>query len=336
MQNNKQMNSNEAEEIKEEICYERAGNGKRFSAGLLDTFLSLLTGFILLTLTFTLINEHPGMQQMISKREEIAIDSKLYTKKDGTLYRFNDIILNDNSLTTDQKSDELRNTLDYFYANFRIENNNMNGVEIYHNELNNAKSNDGKKLFNEKYERALLSDDEDITYLNYYNDLFDRSTGFFLDNKEYASINRNIILIYSFSILLTIALPFIVFFYIVPMCFVKTYQTLGQFVCRIAVIDYTGLRISPIKFSIRFLFFFIFEVIGSMVTFFIPFAISFTMMVLSKTHQTLHDYLFSTYCVNLDGKTVYKNIFDYVSKTRKKEKDSLKIEDPNYQPHIED
>ncbi len=313
----------------EEIFLERAGNGRRFSATLLDLFLSLLTGFVLLTLTFTLIESHPNVIEMNQKREEISIASGLYVKGEKTLIRYNDTINDNKDLSYNEKSDLLNDKIYTFYTEkdfFTKE----EGVGIYQKELKEAKTKDEKSLFTENYERALANSDYDEIYYDFYYDFFDRTTGYLLKNSNYFEINQSIILIYSLSIILTLSLPFILFFYLIPLCFVRTRQTIGMKICRIALVDYTGLSVKPLKFSLRFLFFFVFIVIGSMITFLIPMAISITMMTLSKSHQSLTDYLSGTYYVSIENRKIYKDIYEY--ELSKKGQSNLRIEDENYRP----
>lgn len=323
-----EMNQINKEEV-EEIVLERASNGRRFSATLLDLFLSLLIGFVLLALTFTLIENHPNMIKMNKTREEISINSGLYVKGEKTLLRYNDTIKDNKDLSFNEKSDLLHDKIYTFYTEKDFFDK-TEGLKIYHNELKEAKTTDGKSMFTASYTRALTNSDYDESYYNFYDEFFDCTTGYLLKNSSYFEINQAIILIYSFSIVLTLSLPFILFFYLIPLCFVRTRQTIGMKVCRIALVDYTGLSVRPLKFTLRFLFFFIFIVVGSMLTFLIPMAISITMMVLSKSHQSLTDYLSGTYYVSIDNRNIYKDIYEY--ELSKKGQTNIKIEDENYRP----
>lgn len=80
---------------------------------------------------------------------------------------------------------------------------------------------------------------------------------------------------------------------------------------KIALIDVNGLSVKWWKFTLRFLFFYVIELWGSLLSFFIPFIVSLTMAVLSKAHQSLSDYITNTYMVSIDNKSIYKDVFEY-------------------------
>ena len=90
------MKKNKVEKINapievHELEYERATNPRRIASNLLDTFLSLLLGMILLCLTFYLIEVSPVVGNFESTRNEIALSSGLYEKSeiDGFIIRKN-------------------------------------------------------------------------------------------------------------------------------------------------------------------------------------------------------------------------------------------------------
>ena len=335
MKSNMKLNPQINEEIPvEEISYERANNFKRFSANLLDTFLSLLTGFILLSLTFLILANAPGMIELREVRENIALNAGLYqVDSNGNAIRANDIIYDSEDMTALEKSETMNNILFSFYRNSNFFDGNE-GIEIYKNYFIEATNDDNKRLFDDDLNRIYTSSDYDYVYLEFYNDIFETSFGYLFNDSNYSKANSDFIIIYSLSIVATLVFPFIIFYYIVPLFFVRTRQTLGMKLCKIAIVNYDGLALKLGKFTLRFLFFYVVEILFSLVAFLIPLAFSLTMMIMSKSHQTLHDYLFSTYCVSIDNRTIYKDIYEYVLSKRKT--GSKKLEDPSFKPYIDE
>ena len=66
------------------------------------------------------------------------------------------------------------------------------------------------------------------------------------------------------------------------------------------------------RYSLRFLFYLIVIVVLSVFSFLLPVLISFTMMLLSKTGQSLVDYVTNTYKVDSQTNTVYLNYEEYM------------------------
>ena len=63
----------------------------------------------------------------------------------------------------------------------------------------------------------------------------------------------------------------------------------------------------------------------------LPLFVSVGMLLLSKSHQSLHDYVCNTYCVSLEDVTIYLDKDEYrLSKETKKE--GMGLEDPRYRP----
>ena len=335
------MKKNKVEEINapveiHELEYERATNPRRIASNLLDTFLSLLLGMILLCLTFYLIEVSPVVGNFESTRNEIALSSGLYEKSeiDGFIIRKNENILDSEELTSQEKIDKLHGILYTFYQNEDFFNTSKEGLDLFYDYFDLGIDENENKLFDENHNRIYLSSDYDQAYLNFYNDLFNLSTGYLANNSDYLHSSQAIILILIFSIIGTMLVPFIIFYYIIPLFFVRTRQTLGMLLTKTAIINYDGLAVSFKKHTFRFIFIFIFEIICSIFAFLVPFIVSFSMMILSKSHQTLHDYLFSTYCVNITDRTIYKDKYEY--KLSLRDKEGLRIEDKDYKPYIEE
>ena len=108
-------------------------------------------------------------------------------------------------------------------------------------------------------------------------------------------------------LLLPIFISITLFEFIVPFIFGNGYRTIGKFLFKISVVDARGLAPSFPRFLLRYLFFLVVEIYGSMVSFLIPLIVSFTMFVFNKNNQSLHDYVIGTYVVDSSNKRVHKN-----------------------------
>lgn len=309
--------------------YTRASSFKRISANLFDFTISIVLGFILLMGTFNIISNNSGFKSIVNTRETILISSELYIKKDSNVNSLKKDLEEDNDLKINEKSYKLNMVLDSFYSNsdFFLED---QGDLIYLKLKNEAKDDKQNLLFDSNLERIYQESDYDEIYLNFYYAAFDSATNYLFQNKEYRDSNNLIIIIVTFSTIGTFLIPFLIFYYLVPLFFTRTHQTFGKLICKIGIIGANGLSITFSRFTLRFLFFYIFELIISIFAFLIPFILSFSMAMISKTHQSLHDYLFTTYVVDVDKKKIYKSLQEY--KDSPKKSINLKIEDKSYEP----
>lgn len=294
-----------------ELTYERATLGRRIAAFLVDAFLSLLTSAIFLLLTFYLLSVSPFMKSIYQQRDDIQLNSHLYLKDDSNnIIQLKESISKDTALTIKEKNKKYDDALTYFFDSDLFFNENE-GNEIYKNLKGNAKGDDNNNLFNndgiEIYDDSLHND----YYLSFYEDSYQKALSYMSWNNEYRNLNRQLLLIDTFSVLGTLLFPFLIFSYVIPLFNVRTRQTLGMMATKIALINVNGLSVKCWKFTLRFLFFYVIELWGSLLSFFIPFIVSLTMAVLSKAHQSLSDYITNTYMVSIDNKSIYKDVFEY-------------------------
>lgn len=314
-------------EEKIELEYERAPNTKRIAALALDLVLSFLTGAILLILTFFILSNAPGIKEIKDQREQIGLTSRLYVKDEGDNTVFLSTFLeNSTDLTIREKNEIYESNLYYFFENKDFFTDDE-GRAIYLDWKKDGEGTNGERIFDDQgnalYQDAIHEED----YSSFYSSSFNKALGYLHKNTTYASLNQRIILIDTFSIIGTLLFPFLIFFYGIPLFFPRTRQTLGMLATRIGLIDVTGLAVRPMKFTLRFLFFYVVEVWGSLLAFLIPAGLSLGMMAMSKSHQSLHDYLFNTYVVNIDQKMIFKDVYEYRLSERNHQNATLKKED---------
>lgn len=312
-----------------ELYYERATNGRRFSAFLFDVFSCLLAGALLLLLTFLVLKNVPAIQNAVATREDIGVRSGLYEKGEDGLVETIDAIDADKGRTFDEKSQDIDVILTSFYSDSLFFDGST-GTERYLEYKDQARLPDGQKMF-ENGKRVLVNDDYDEDYYSFYKDCFEVARGYLSQNGSYRKANQTIFFSYTFSIVGTLLFPFPFFFLLVPLLFRRTRQTFGMRLCRIALVDGNGLALSNGKTVGRFLFLFLVEIVLSLFSFLVPLFVSVGMVLLSKTHQTLHDYVFNTYAISSDKATIYLDRADYLL-SKKETKPSLSLEDREYKP----
>lgn len=297
------------EERKIELEYKRAGNGKRLAAALFDTFVSLVVGAIFLMLTFYLLSISPTLTTIYQEREAIQVRSGLYHKdeENNKIETLSIYLDGNNDLSLSEKNIKANEAMTAFFNDESFFKDGE-GVQIYvdmkksNTTLFDNNGNPNYSFSNPSYETA---------YWSFYKDELESSTAYLYKADNFGSYNTQIIVINTFAIVGTLLFPFIIFYYVIPMCFRRSRQTLGMLLTHIAIIDGNGLAVKPFKFTMRFLFFYVFEVWASLFCFLIPSAISLGFLILTKSHQTLHDYIFNTYCVDVEEKNIYKDIFEY-------------------------
>lgn len=144
----------------------------------------------------------------------------------------------------------------------------------------------------------------------------------------YVESTRTINLTSIFIILLIpIVLTVTIFEYLVPLLIGNGRKTIGKWLFKIAVVDVRGLQPTLGRFTLRFLFLLIIEIILSVITFTLPLIVSFSMFAFSKTNQSLHDYVLNTYVVDSSDTRVFKNEKEYLEAKQRAE--NLNLRDKN-------
>lgn len=92
-----------------------------------------------------------------------------------------------------------------------------------------------------------------------------------------------------------------------PLIMHRNRYTVGKALYRIGLADPNLLSVSLKRFSLRFLIFYFLEYVLSIVTFGIPFLVSFSLMAFSKKKQGLPDYMTGCNEVDLSNNKLYKS-----------------------------
>ena len=132
------------------------------------------------------------------------------------------------------------------------------------------------------------------------------------NSKEYVEASRIVTFAGLIFIPIIINICALVFSLALPLFLRRGGKTLGKLVFGLSVLNVHALPPKWWHYLLRFAFFLIIEVNLSLVAFAIPLIVSFSMVVFSKTGQSLHDYVCNTYVLDTKGKTVYLTQEEYM------------------------
>ncbi|MFA6754882.1 MAG: RDD family protein [Bacilli bacterium] len=312
----KKTEEKKEEKVVHEVEYARASTFRRISAGIFDFFTCIITSLLLFMVTILIIENSSVYKTNISNRNEILLNSELYVENDANIIKVNNFLDSNEDLTYNEKSERMDTRLNHFFVNknfFEDDN-----TSIYNKLKSEAKDGDNY-LFDEGYDRVLTNTDYDATYYEFYKDAIDTAVGYLNLNSTYSESAKTIFVIYTVGIVVTYIFPYLIFFLLIPLIFKTGYQTLGKKIMKIAIINFNGVNANKKKFLCRFAIFYFFEIILSLVTFLIPFIVSISMMVISKTHQSLHDYVCGTYVVSVENNKIYRDVNEILYSQKKEE-----------------
>lgn len=308
-----------------EIDYHRASNGKLFASNFFDAFAMLILSFLLLILNnFIFFKCLPSGINTKAEREEIILSSYLYQKDDnGNINLTYVLIKDDGNKSSNEKSQLFDNTLKLFFTDF------VKDISIYNNYKKEAKTSDDLFLFKEEnnsYIRALTNNDYDNTYYNFYLDIIEnKATGYLQADSRYVrnlkkEVLQNLVVFY-----ISLLISNFVIYFLFPVIFYRGRKTLGMKIANVGLVSVDGMNVKLSRFSLRYLFYFVVIITLSLVSFLIPIIVSLTMMLVSKTGQSLTDYVFNTYKIDTSSSSIYTSKEEYIFLTDKKEE--IKFED---------
>ncbi len=320
--------ANPSENKNIEFSYDRVSIMRRISAALFDFFVSFICGFILLFLTIFILSKVPSLQDASALRVEIATMSGLYGTYDGTYQRYVEYV-DSLDLSYDEKSALLDECLNKFFSNEDFV---IDGSDIYLEIKTLSTDEDGNFIFTSEGDRIFVNDDYDEEYYYFYVSVFQTALNYLSGNKVYSAETSFLYISYISGIVITFLVPIGFFYIVIPLFFKRNRQTFGMKIVKIALVNVDGLSLKIGKYLGRACFFFIVEVILSLAAFLVPLLLSIGMLVLMKSHQTLHDYVFNTYCVNLDRGKIFFDYQEYQDSLEDKE--TISLEDESYKPSL--
>lgn len=309
---------NEANENKEEenevieINYEAAKVSRLFSAHFFDIFVMAVLGALLLIPSMFILQNLPVYKDNLEARNTILLASQLYTGEGENVTPLSTSLSADDTITYNEKSEKLDTALTYFFSTFITQYSEEVNEETYLEYKANATSDNSEKLFDESYQRALVTSTYDETYYNFYsNVLSNRAVGYLELVPEYVTTRRNYVLGYVLGIAIPFVLSIIVIYYVIPMSLNRGKRTLGMLLSKLSYVQADGFSVSNKRYTLHFVCQFFLVFCLSVVSFLAPIIISVTMLFLSKNHQTFSDYMTGCYLVSSDDTIIYKDYEDY-------------------------
>lgn len=312
-----------------EIDYRKASTKAIFASNLFDGFMMLVLAFLLLLLNNFIFSKTTLGIKTTNERNDIIISSHLYRYENddntGSIKDVYSIIYNDGNKNYNEKSEEFDKVLTLFFTDFVKD---ISIYDTYKKEAIYSYNNEETNLFvkeNDTYIRntALNNSDYDSTYYEFYSDLIkEKAPGYLFKSTAYRNnlktqIIQNVLLFY-----LALFIASIVVYYIIPLFLKRGRKTFGMKMTSIALVDVRGLSVTFKRFTLRYLFFFFVILSLSLVSFLIPILVSITMSFVSKSGQSLTDYVLNTYKVDSSTNSIYLDEIEYMTMNR----DNLKVD----------
>ncbi len=318
---------------KEQIIYYRPKFHRRVLANFIDILIFAILFVSFFALDRFIVDNTATYKNNFNQYDSIRLDSGIYAR-DGN-NQISDIItiLNSNSAYNNQyKKQKSKEAIDQFltYANtvcsvddykymakdyddFR-----MNSDMIYKN-ASSAYNN--TPLFvkdgDEVVENPVLLDPEAYVpniYGYYYNNAYTPYIDGHLQGFLTTRIPGYYELVKYFALTLIFAdiVPAYLFtgilvYYIPTICFTRGRTTLGKAIYRIGLVDSRVLSPTFARTTAKFAIFYFAELILSVVTFGIPYLISFSMMVFTKGKQSFPEYMLGLTEIDMSRTKIYKS-----------------------------
>ena len=296
-----------------ELDYPAVRLGRNFAGRFFDLFMFVVLGFVLMVPSLFIIQGNKTYNSWIDRQYQIQLDPQLYQKnKEGKIVNLVSYYNEVDDLTFNEKSEKMNDALVFFFEDFVDEELNHTGNKILLDYKAECKDKQENKLFDEEGKRVILSSDYDSLYYSTYSSLIkDKALGYLNLKDDFLSLKKKTSLTYLITIPMMFVLSYTILYYIVPLCLSRGKQTLGMKITKTALLSVDGFSVKPLRFTLKFLFKLFIVLIGSFAALFIPLAVSITMIVVLKTHQSLSEYVSNTYLVSIEDQSVYKDLTEY-------------------------
>lgn len=315
-QEQKTATNNEPEVI--ELNYQQLKVSRSIAYRCFDAFFWLLTSLILMIATLFIIQGNPiyqGMQKEIRNYEQT---SRLYQEtknEEGDTIWANSYIayLNNDKLNYDERSYNLNQDLTFFFSSYVNEELEGNGMKTYLDAKLEMKTKDNQVMFDQDGNRILISDDYDVEYYEAYGSILQNKALGYLNLKgDYLQLKKNSTIWYLVGIALTLIIAYTIIYYLIPMIICnRGKRTLGMVITKASLLSADGLSCKNSRYTLFFLFKLFIMLIGSFAALCIPLGVSITMILITKSHQSLAEYVLNVYSVSTESQTVYKNLSEF-------------------------
>ena len=306
-----------------ELEYSKAKVYQRIFAFIIDLFLSFMLGLILSCLAGLVTLQVPSYQNLIEVHNFYVQESGLYNENDE-LYI---LVYEDADMTMDEKNEQLSSQIEGFYQNETFFSDST-ALDSYHQRQLESVDENGNPLF-------VLSGDAIVTnglsgevYFDfYYQEVSTYCVSLLSSNATYADASNKIVRVQVIELALCMSVGFSFFFLLVPMMIKRGRRTLGMYLFKISLIGPDALNVKGTRLLGRNLLLLLIGYWLSIFTFGLPWIVSLTMMVFSKTGQSFFDYMSVTYVVDSKRQDVYLDYAEYLSRSGMKKVASVENND---------
>lgn len=297
-----------------EVTFTRAKFSHRVFAFFFDFILMAILSLFLITATRDILQNVPYYKNAIKAINDTQEASHLYDKKDGVLVMLYDYYeIEDEEKDYDLYYPKLDEALKAFYQEEAFFPDH-DGLDLY----NKQKIDTGYFIYTDDTKTDTSPKDgvsTSVLYKTLASLMKNEAVNYFPRYPGYIEAVNTINYSFVFIILfLPILISFLIFEFIIPLCLRRGRKTLGKLVFKLGVVDARGLSPSFVRFLARTTLFFFFEIILSVLTFFIPLIVSSSMFTFSKANQSFHDYVAGTYVIDCSSNQIFMNEEEYKEK----------------------
>ncbi len=307
-----------------EVEYTRAKNYKRWLAFLIDAFIALILGLFVMGVTGAVTKVVPAYQNIVKQRDEIENSVSIYQDGEAII-----LVMDKSESTVAEKKKTLNDAIEDFYSDTRFFTEEKY-YSAYQERKKEAKATDGGLLFEldattKTYKEKNYSDQEYYNF--YYSEIEHYLIAYMSLNSNYVSATNAIVRTSVIELILSLSIGYILSFIIVPLIIKRGRRTIGMYLFKISLIGVDALNVNGWTLFARDMLLLFIGYWLSIATIFIPWAVSVTMMHLSKRGQDFFDYVTNTYVIDSSKKDVYLSYAEYLSRNRDSSKASIENQD---------
>lgn len=302
-----------------EIEYYRPKFTRKLAASFMDAFIFSLLSLLFVVISKAIGDVTPTYKQNSSELDTIKLDSGLFLEDNDGLVRDVVTIYNlDTETNSSVVEKEVVNSINNF---FTYVDNNLSH-ELYESMIKEFDelrldqkliySYEGNtyKLFIQKDGKVVKNNEVVIpskSYISFYKNYIDNyALGYFHSKIDrVVTLEKYFSYVMAIEVIVGVLVGSIINYYVFPLIFRRNRYTLGRLTYKIGLVNKDVLHVSFGQFTLRFLIIFFLEIALSFVTFGIPIIFSFTMSLVTKKKQYLHDYLLGIEEVDLQDNQVY-------------------------------
>ena len=317
-----ETNSNETNKI--EVVYDKAPLSKRLLSHFFDISIWLLTTLIFFTIINMIVNNSGWYKSKQNELIQLRNESKLY--KDNVV--ISSYVDGENEFTSIvEKKQFLATCIDEFYSNSDYFKDDKHLTQYTDRKLKATA--DGIHLFLTNDEQVVENEVQPALLLDFYKkEVDDHALGYLLRNSKYFNLTRFDFIKVVVEVASSATLFYLVYYLVLPLTFFKRgRQTIGMKLSRIGLLDIHALTVKNSAFILRTLFNLLVFVYINIFSFLVPTFVSVGMMYLTKTNQSLTNYVFNDYFVDCSNQHIYLDEGERQTSKDKLEKVSIENKD---------